>query len=124
MPRNVRPRLRPGADGDAAGAVDDYLAARFYIGLEDTLLQAARRTLPSQLVGVVRPTLEVSSSTVHLGGGISKVYAGTVEIVGITYETEFEVWTDVDGYGFITDIARFDPVEWRAHLSIDTTKPD
>lgn len=109
------------ARSDPAAAVDEYLADRCRIGLEAVLLSASRGMLPAGLAGlagIVVAALVIAGTTNYRGGGVSKIHEGTVDVLGVTYAAAFEVWTDIDGYSCITDIQRFEPVEWRAGMRL------
>jgi hypothetical protein len=108
---------------DASDAVDTYLAETYRIGLEEVLAGIAIGRLPIFLADAVQFTARCADRDVDADGDISEQYDGTLTIEGIAYGVACSVFTDRSGARFVSDLRRFEPIEWRAHVAVPELVP-
>jgi hypothetical protein len=104
---------------DWLAAVDAYLYTIGSVGVEDALCDACvSGRLPVALAGSVEIERELTQRTAEPDGGSSEVYLGTLTLAGLRYGFECRLFVDADGSYFVSDIARFEPVEWRTEIRV------
>ena len=116
MPRSSQPPAERRADD----ILDAYLSERFGVGLETVLLDiVCRRTTP-QVAGVVTSMVTDHSPSPHSDGGLDEMFEGTLSIEGITYQFRCSAYSVPDAFvgRFLTNIDRFEPVEWQASAQL------
>ena len=104
---------------DWLAAADAYLYSTSGAGIEDALCDAC-------ISGRVRPALAESLQiepdlvlrTSEEDGAVSEVYCGVVTLAGLRYGFECRLFIDADGAYFVSDITRFQPLEWRAGIRV------
>lgn len=104
---------------DWLAAVDAYLYTIGSIGVEDVLCDACiSGRVPAALAGSLEIERELTQRTAEPDGGSSEVYLGTLTLAGLRYGFECRLFVDADGSYFVSDIARFEPVEWRTGVRV------
>jgi hypothetical protein len=103
---------------DPSDAVDTYLAERFKIGLEQTLVDASSGTIAPALVGAVQITCREKSHFSYQDRGTAYHYEGSLSVEGVTYRYRTWIFEDLDGLRFMTDLSEFAPVDWQATVKI------
>ena len=104
---------------DWLAAVDAYLYAIGGLGVEDALCDACiSGRVPQALSGSVEIERELSQRTAEEDGGASEVYRGALTVAGLRYAFECRLFVDSDGSYFVSDIARFEPVEWQTGIRV------
>ncbi|HZT19615.1 MAG TPA: hypothetical protein VFA23_09445 [Dongiaceae bacterium] len=104
---------------DWLAAVDAYLYAIGGVGAEDALCDACiSGRVPPALSGCVAIERELSQRVAEEDGAVSEVYSGTLTVAGLRYGFECRLFVDADGSYFVSDIARFEPVEWRTGMRV------
>jgi hypothetical protein len=104
---------------DWLAAVDSYLYTIGGIGVEDALCDACiSGRVPAALAGSLEIECELSRRTAEADGGSSEAYFGTLTLAGLRYGFECRLFGDADGSYFVSDIARFEPVEWRTGIRV------
>jgi hypothetical protein len=108
---------------DASDAVDTYLVQTYRLGLEEVLAGVAVGRLPIFLADAVQFAAKQVDCDVDEDGGISERYEGTLTVEGIAYGFACSVFTDRSGARFISDIGRFEPIEWKARVAVPELVP-
>jgi hypothetical protein len=104
---------------DWLAAVDAYLYAVGGLGVEDALCEACvSGRIPERLAGCVAVERELSQRTAEEDGGASEVYRGALTVAGLRYGFECRLFVDSDGSYFVSDIPRFEPVEWQTGIRV------
>ena len=103
---------------DPSDTVDTYLAERFKVGLEQTLVDASRGSMPAALVGAVDVTSRERNRFRYEDRGIAMHYEGTLTVEGVTYRYRTWIFEDLDGARFMTDLSEFAAVDWQAVLRV------
>jgi hypothetical protein len=104
---------------DWLAAVDVYLYSISGGGIEEALCDAC-------ISGRVRPALveslqvesELLQRTYEDDGAVSEFYCGMLSLAGLRYRFECRLFIDADGAYFVSDIARFEPVEWQTGIRV------
>lgn len=103
---------------DPSDAVDRYLAARFGVGLEQLLLDAACRRTTAALAGAVTLFAARTDRVEHRDGGISETHVGTLAVEGVTYRFRFTTFADPGGTRFVSDVGEFSPLGWQTAFTL------
>jgi len=104
---------------DWLAAVDAYLYTIGSVGVEDALCDACiSGRVPAALAGSLEIERELSQRTAEADGGSSEIYLGTLTLAGLRYGFECRLFVDADGSYFVSDIARFEPVEWQTGIRV------
>jgi hypothetical protein len=93
------------------------------VGLEEVLAGIAIGRLPIFLADAVQFTARCADRDVDDDGGISEQYDGTLSVGGIVHGFACSVFTDRSGARCVSDIRRFEPIEWRARVAIPELVP-
>jgi hypothetical protein len=104
---------------DAFRAVDEFLAANYRIGLEEALCGgclAGRLVITLADVATIAPRLV--KSTAEDDGGANYTYEGTLTVSDVSYRFRCHIFLDRGGLCFLSDIAQFEAIEWRARLAV------
>jgi len=103
---------------DASDAIDAYLKARFGIGLERLLSDAAAGVVNLAINASVKVACDPIGALPYKDGGVSEAYQGTLIIEGVTYRLRFVTFTDADGVRFIERIGELEAVRWDVRLVV------
>ena len=104
---------------DWLAVVDAYLYTIGSVGVEDALCEACiSGHLPEALAGSIEVERELAHRMVEADGGTSEVYRGALTVAGLRYGFECRLFVDADGSYFVSDIARFEPVEWQTGIRV------
>ena len=104
---------------DWLAAVDAFLYAISGMGAEDALCEACvSGRVPRALAGCIEIERELLQRTTEEDGAASEVYEGALTLSGLRYSFECRLFVDSDGAYFVTDIARFEPVEWQTGVRV------
>jgi hypothetical protein len=102
----------------SSDVVDEYLAGRFAVGLEQVLLDATRGSLTSVLTGCASVEAGRTRRWPYADGGASERYDGALTLDGVRYQFAVEIFVDEDGARYVTDVPLFDPVSWTTSLRL------
>ena len=102
---------------DAFKAVDDLLASRFGIGLEEALCDGC-------LMGLVQLRISEAARIIprrirfeaEEDGGEASTYDGIFVLEDVWYRFQCQVFVDGSGLRFLSDIQKFEAVQWQVHL--------
>jgi hypothetical protein len=61
---------------------------------------------------------ELLQRTSEEDGGVGELYGGRLTLAGLRYNFECRLFIDADGAYFVSDISRFEPVEWRTGIRV------
>ena len=75
---------------------------------------ACRRHSPA----ASRSSASSPSGRSEADAGSSEIYLGTLTLAGLRYGFECRLFVDADGSYFVSDIARFEPVEWHTGIRV------
>jgi hypothetical protein len=104
---------------DWLAAADAYLYSLGSIGVEDALCDACLSgRVPAALAGSLEIDCAFSQRRAEPDGASSEIYLGTLTLAGLRYGFECRLFVDADGSYFVSDIARFEPVEWRTVMRV------
>ena len=104
---------------DWLAAVDAYLYTLGSTGGEEALCDACiSGRAPMALAESVQVQAELAQRTAEDDGGASEIYRGTLTVAGLRYGFECRLFIDADGSYFVSDIARFEPVEWQTGIRV------
>lgn len=110
-----------GADAAVSDAktVDDFLQARFGLGLEDLLCDGCLIGRLDQRLGAgARLVLRERRVEREDDGGEFGAYAGVLILDGVWYRFACHIFVDAGGQCFIADIATFEAVEWKLRMAV------
>ena len=103
----------------AFGVVDDFLMARYRIGLEDVLCDGCLLgRVSSALVGVAEVRALLVRSESEEDGGGHFAYEGELEVAGVSYHFRCHAFVDSGGSCFLSDVSAFEPVAWQTRVAI------
>jgi hypothetical protein len=104
---------------DWLAAADAYLYSISGVGIEETLCDAciSGRVRP-ELAGNLQIESELLQRTSEEDGAGSEFYCGKLTLAGLRYNFECRLFIDSDGTYFVSDIARFEPVEWQTGIRV------
>jgi hypothetical protein len=102
---------------DAFKAVDGLLMTRFGIGLEEALCDGC-------LIGRVQLRISESARIIprrirfeaEEDGGEASTYDGIFVLEDVWYRFQCQVFVDGSGLRFLSDIQKFEAVQWQVHL--------
>ena len=116
----IKPALKSPGRAGHDDVVDAYLSDRFNVGLEQVLLDATKGRVPPQLVGHVTADLKPDGDWLYSDGGLSEFFEGDFVVAGVTYRVRVETWSRPAAYvaPFLTNVAKFEPVEWTAAAAL------
>jgi hypothetical protein len=104
---------------DWLAVVDAYLYTIGAVGVEDALCEACiSGRVPEALAGSIEVERELSHRMAEADGGTSEVYRGALTVTGLRYGFECRLFVDADGSYFVSEIARFEPVEWQTGIRV------
>jgi hypothetical protein len=104
---------------DWLAAADAYLYSISGVGIEETLCDAciSGRVRP-ELAGNLQIESELLQRTSEDDGAGSEFYCGKLTLAGLRYNFECRLFIDSDGTYFVSDIARFEPMEWQTGIRV------
>lgn len=103
---------------DSSDVVDRYLADRFQIGLEQTIVEASKGAVPAILAGAVEVTLTQQGRYDYADRGQAFHYHGTISVEGVTYWYRCWIYQEIDGGRFMTDLSEFAAHDWRVGIRV------
>jgi len=102
-----------------AKTVDDFLQARYGLGLEDVLCDGCLMGRLDQRLGAgSRLVLREQRIEREDDGGEFGAYAGVLIIDGLWYRFSCHIFVDAGGQCFVADIAAFEAVEWKLRVAV------
>src|SRR5579872_4774456 len=101
-----------------AKTVDDYLQARFDLGLEDVLCDGCLMGRLDQRLGTSRIVLRERRIEREDDGGEFGTYAGVLILDGAWYNFSCHIFVDAGGQCFVADIGAFEAVEWKLRMAV------
>ena len=115
------PASAPLSDAEVSDAktVDDFLQARFELGLEDVLCDGCLMGRLDQRLGAgARLVLREQRIEREDDGGEFGAYAGVLILDGIWYSFACHIFVDAGGQCFVADIGMFEAVEWKLRVAV------
>jgi hypothetical protein len=105
--------------GSAAKTVDDFLQARFGLGLEDVLCDGCLMSRLDQQLGTgSRLVLREQRIEREDDGGEFGTYAGVLILDGMWYQFSCHIFVDAGGQCFLADLSSFEAVEWKLRMAV------
>ena len=102
-----------------AKTVEDFLQARFGLGLEDVLCDGCLMGRLDQRLGTgARLVLREQRIEREDDGGEFGAYAGVVILDGVWYRFACHIFVDAGGQCFVADIGTFEAVEWKLRVAV------
>ena len=102
---------------DAFNVVDNLLTSRFGIGLEEALCDGCLMGLVQlRLSDVARIVPRRVCFKAEDDGGEASTYDGIFVLEDVWYRFQCQVFVDGSGIRFLSDIQKFEAVQWQVHL--------
>jgi hypothetical protein len=102
-----------------AKTVDDYLQARFGLGLEDVLCDGCLIGRLDQRLGPgSRLVLREQRIEREDDGGVFGTYAGVLILDGLWFRFACHIFVDAGGQCFLADLRSFEAVEWKLRVAV------
>lgn len=99
--------------------VEDFLEARFGLGLEDLLCDGCLMGRLDQRLGVAaRLVLREQRVEREDDGGEFGAYAGVLILDGVWYNFACHIFVDAGGQCFVADIGTFEAIEWKLRMAV------
>ena len=110
-----------GADVPVSDAktIEDFLQARFGLGLEDLLCDGCLIGRLDQRLGTgAQLVLRERRIEREDDGGEFGAYAGVLILDGVWYRFACHIFVDAGGQCFVADIGTFEAVEWKLRMAV------
>ncbi|HEX3971649.1 MAG TPA: hypothetical protein VHX19_10000 [Stellaceae bacterium] len=102
-----------------AKRIDDFLQARFDLGLEDILCDGCLMGRLDQRLGAgARIVLREQRIEREDDGGEFGTYAGVLILDGVWYNFSCHIFVDAGGQCFVADIGAFEAIEWKLRMAV------
>jgi|SRR5690348_7664441 hypothetical protein len=102
-----------------AKTVEEFLQARFGLGLEDLLCDGCLIGRLDQRLGTgARLVLRERRIEREDDGGEFGAYAGVLILDGVWYRFACHIFVDAGGQSFVSDIGTFEAVEWKLRMAV------
>ena len=102
---------------DTYSSVDNLLTSRFGIGLEEALCDGCLvGRVQLRLAEVVRIIPRRVRYEAEDDGGEASTYDGVFVLEDVWYRFRCQVFVDRSGLRFLSDIQKFEAVQWQVHL--------
>ena len=102
---------------DAYGSVDNLLISRYGIGLEEALSDGCLTgRVQFRLSKVARIMPRHVRYEAEDDGGETSTYDGVFVLEDVWYRFRCQIFVDGSGLRFLSDIQRFEAVQWQVHL--------
>jgi len=103
----------------ALKTVDDYLFARFGIGVEDVLRDGCAIGRPDiRVAGAAKVLPRLVRAVREEDGGEFANYQGMLILDGLWYRFDCNIFIDASGASFLADIGSFEAVEWKLRVAV------
>jgi len=104
---------------DPFASVDSYLTVRYGCALEDALCEGC---LTGKLRGLLAVDALIIRRCTHTqadeDGGQSYTFEGVFVLLDVRFNFRCYIFVDGSGQRFLSDVASFEPVEWRARVAM------